>query len=316
MTHTMKRRIRWFLATLGLVLAILAALPWLRSEEGRDLDDTARAAAPGRFITLRQGQVHYRIEGPANGEPVVLVHGFSVPSYVYDGTREALAAAGFRVLSFDLYGRGFSDRPDVVYDRDLFADQLDELMTRLAMPRANIVGLSMGGAVVGRFTARHPERVQRLVLMAPLTQAQDISVLATPGLGDWVFGAYWLPHLRDSQLEGFKHPEQFPTWEARFAEQMQYRGFGRALLSTGRNLTTQPSLPDFEIVGRRHLPVLLVWGRDDQTLPFTDSAAVMKAIPEARLLAVDGVGHLPNLEAPQVVNPAIVAFLRGTPASP
>jgi pimeloyl-ACP methyl ester carboxylesterase len=312
----MRRILRWPLASLALLLVVLAALPWLRSEERAELDATTRAAAPGQFVALDHGQVHYRLDGPASGEPVVLVHGFSVPSYVFDGTREALAAAGFRVLSFDLYGRGYSDRPDVVYDRDLFADQIDELMTRLEIPRADIVALSMGGAVAGRFTARHPERVQRLVLVAPLTQAQDISVLATPVLGEWVFDAYWLPKLRDSQLDDFKHPERFPNWTSRFAEQMQYRGFGRALLSTGRNLVTTPSLPDFAVVGRSDLPVLLVWGREDHTVPFADSAAVMRAIPKARLFAVDGAGHLPHLEAPQVVNPAIIDFLRGTPASP
>lgn len=312
----MRRILRWTLVAFALLLVVLAALPWLRSEERADLDAAARATAPGRFIALRHGQVHYRLDGPARGEPVVLVHGFSVPSYVFDGTREALAAAGFRVLSFDLYGRGFSDRPDVVHDRDLFADQLDELMTQLHIPRAKVVALSMGGAVAGRFTARHPERVERLVLIAPLTQAQDISVLATPGLGEWVFGAYWLPKLRDSQLDDFKHPERFPNWTSRFAEQMQYRGFGRALLSTGRNLATQPSLPDFATVGRSDLPVLLVWGREDHTVPFADSVAVMKAIPKARLLAVDGVGHLPHLEAPQIVNPAIVEFLHAGAATP
>ena len=300
---------RLFRFVVLLLLATVIALPWLRSEERADLDAQARAAADGQFLTLGHGQVHYRIDGPASGATVVLLHGFSVPSYVFGGTREALAAAGFRVVSFDLYGRGWSDRPDLVYDRDLFADQLGELMTALQIARADLVGVSMGGAIAGHFTARHPERVRRLVLMDPVTQAMDVGPLAWPVVGRWLFGAWYLPHLRDSQLDDFAHPERFSDWPQRFHAQMQYRGFGRALYSTGLHLISQPSLPDFAEVGRQPTPVLLVWGRHDTTTPFAQSADVQRAIPQAQLLAIDDAAHLPHLEQPALVNPAIVAFL-------
>lgn len=300
---------RLFRFVLLLLLATLIALPWLRSEEHADLDAHARAAADGQFLTLGHGQVHYRIDGPASGAPVLLVHGFSVPSYVFGGTREALAAAGFRVVSFDLYGRGWSDRPDVVYDRGLFADQMGELMTALQIARADVVGVSMGGAVAGHFTARHPERVRRLVLIDPVTRAADVGPLGWPVVGRWLFGAWYLPHLRDSQLDDFAHPERFSDWPQRFHAQMQYRGFGRALYSTGLHVLSQPSLPDFAAIGRQRTPVLLVWGRDDTTTPFAHSADVQRAIPQAQLLAVDGAAHLPHLEQPALVNPALAAFL-------
>lgn len=293
-----------------LLLCIALALPWLRSEEHADLDAKARAQAPGQFIALRHGQVHYRVSGPAAGTPVVLVHGFSVPGYIFDGTRESLARNGFRVVSLDLYGRGWSDRPDVVYDRDLFADQVGELMSALHIPKADLVGLSMGGAVVGRFAARHPERVRKVVLIDPLTRGNDISALGWPIVGKWLFGTWFLPNLRDSQLEDFSHPEQFPDWPQRFLPQMQYRGFGQALWSTLHHLIRHSSVPDFATVGRQHTPVMLVWGRQDETIPFEQSADVMGAIPQARLLAIDHAGHLPHMEQASTVNPAIAAFLQ------
>ena len=75
--------------------------------------------------------VHYELEGPADGQPVVLVHGFSVPYYIWDPTFPALAAAGLRVLRYDLFGRGYSDRPDLPYTMELFVRQLKDLLEAL-----------------------------------------------------------------------------------------------------------------------------------------------------------------------------------------
>lgn len=297
------------------LLALLAALPWLRGVERLDLDASARAQAPGQYVALRHGQVHYRAVGPQTGEPVVLVHGFTVPDYVFDGTREALAAAGFRVFSFDLYGRGWSERPDVVYDRPLLAEQVGELMTALGLESAHVIGLSMGGAVAGHFAARHPERVRRLVLIDPLTRPIGISALRWPVLGEWVFGSWLLPKMAGSQGADLVHAERYRDWPERFHRQMQYRGFGRAILSSLRNVLAHPSLPDFATIGRHATPVLLVWGRNDATIPFEESGDVLKAIPGARLLAVDGAGHLAHLDQPGVVEPALVSFLQATEQS-
>src|SRR5512135_2050203 len=96
--------------------------------ETRELDDAARASAGGSFIDLPQGRTHYELTGPADRRPVVLVHGFSVPFFVWDPTFEALAAAGQRVLRYDLFGRGYSDRPHAHYDLAFFARQLGDLL--------------------------------------------------------------------------------------------------------------------------------------------------------------------------------------------
>ncbi len=292
------------------LLAAALALPWLRSDEHAVLDAAARSKEPGSYVSLSQGVVHYQLAGPADGKPVVLVHGYSVPSYVFDSTLRALSGAGYRVVSFDLYGRGLSDRPRVRYDRDLLAQQLGELMDALHMPKADLVGLSMGGAVVGRFVASHPERVRSLVLIAPFTEAQDISVMGWPVLGDWIFWSWFLPSLPQHQGEDFAHPERFPDWASRFRPQMRYQGYGQALLSTGRNLITVASLPDFGKVGKQGTPTLLLWGDHDATIAYALSAKVQQAIPQARLVTLPGLGHLPVVEDPPAANEPIIEFLR------
>jgi pimeloyl-ACP methyl ester carboxylesterase len=307
---TPKRRLRIVLLVIAaIVAAVLIAVPLVRNQEHGPLDANARRQAPGQFVTLSHGIVHVRIAGPEQGRPVVLVHGFSVPSYVFDKTSDDLAASGFRVIRFDLYGRGWSDRPDVDYDRRLFAEQLLELMDTLQIPKADVLGLSMGGAIVGRFVAEHPERVRSVVLVAPLTHPQDIGPMAWPGVGEWLNRSWFLPSLAASQLGDFPHPERMAGWPERFKPQMRYDGFGRAILSTIRHTAAGSSMPDFEKVGKTGLPVLLVWGDRDTTVPYAHHVDVQRAIPQARLLSLPGIGHLAVVEDPAAVDPQIAAFL-------
>ena len=92
----MIRKIAWgsaavlSVAAIGLVIALQRA-----NTEFRPLDDDARALAPGQFIELADGLTHYDVAGPETGPVVILVHGFSVPYYIWDTTFAALADAGF-----------------------------------------------------------------------------------------------------------------------------------------------------------------------------------------------------------------------------
>lgn len=313
MPHAPSPHERKFPSLRKLALALLLVLigaPLLRNAERAPLDGMARRKAPGQFVALTHGAVHYRIAGPAGGAPVLLVPGVAVPDYVFDGTRASLAAAGFRVVSYDLYGRGWSDRPDLRYDRALLAGQLDELMTALGMPAAHLVGLSMGGAVAAHFAARAPQRVRSLTLIAPLTQARAPGVLDWKGVGDWVFRALTLPALPDQQLAELNYPERTPDWQARFRPQMEYRGFGRAQLSSLRHLASVSSLPDFARVGAAHVPVQLIWGQDDRIEPYVTHTQVEAAIPQARFVSLAHTGHLPVLENGQATHAALIAFLR------
>src|SRR5919109_740116 len=101
--------------------------------EGDKSDESAVSSASQVFIgVFGRGARFARFAGEAAGEDglsdVVLVHGFSVPFFIYDPTFEFLTRAGFRVLRYDLFGRGFSDRPKARYNIDLFVRQLGELL--------------------------------------------------------------------------------------------------------------------------------------------------------------------------------------------
>ena len=109
--------------------------------------------------------------------------------------------------------------------------------------------------------------------------------------------------MRDFYLE-----ENLAAFEAKYRVQMQYRGFKRALLSTLRYGPVGRMADAYHQVGRQQHPVLLIWGRDDRTVPFAISEKVCAAIPQVEFHPIDGAGHVPHHEQPDVVNPLLRAF--------
>jgi pimeloyl-ACP methyl ester carboxylesterase len=281
------------------------------------LDATSRATAPGgaAFAHLSDGATHYEIAGPADGARVVLVHGISSAAFIWNGTFEALAAAGLRVLRYDLYGRGHSDRPHAEYGAALFRRQLEELLAAVGFDGPfRLVGLSMGGAVSIDFADRHPDRVERLALIAPagmpFTVPRLARVLSAPLLGDYALR--WLgERIITKQLARTVHrPDRLPELLAAYEVQLRYKGFKRALLSTMRHMPLDALADTFVRVGAHPRKVLLVWGRRDRIIPFPTSDVVRAALPRARFVPVDDAGHLPHFERPEVVTPELVEFLR------
>jgi pimeloyl-ACP methyl ester carboxylesterase len=288
-------------------------------DEIKELNDGTRQAAEGSFIQLTGGVTHYEIGGNPNGAVVVLVHGFSVPYFIYDPTFKFLTEAGLRVLRYDLFGRGLSDRPQAHYDIELFVNQLIDLLDKLRFTQpVNLIGLSLGGPITSTFTVRHPERVNKLVLidpagarpirLAPMLQvAKKIPFVAEAVLG-WI-GSDRLLQIAAKDLFD-------PTWveyfKAKYKVQMQYKGFKHALLSTLRNGMLDSFIDVYQALAKLYKPVLLFWGREDMTVPFEHSDDLQAALPQVEFYAIEHSGHIPHYEKPDEVNPIILKFLRQT----
>ena len=278
------------------------------------LDDETRAEAPGEFIHLTDGITHYEIAGPEDGQPVVLVHGFSVPYYIWDPTFEALVAGGFRVLRYDLLGRGYSDRPNLAYTRDLYDNQLAELIAGLALDTpVDLIGLSMGGAISTVFTARHPEQVRRLVLIDPAGVSMKFSLIAAliqlPGVGEIFLHLLGDWYLLSSLKKDYAGVIDLEDYEAKYRKQMRFGGFKRALLSTIRSGLLTDTHEEYQQIGRQERPILLIWGKEDRTVPFELNERVRSMLPEVTFHAIDGAAHLPHIEKAELVNPLIAQFL-------
>jgi len=311
----MTKSILRIIGALSLLAAATLIAAWFYfDEEHTQLDAGTRAQFNETFIELPNGVVHYELGGPVGGEMVVLVHGFSVPAYIWDPTFESLTSAGYRVLRFDLYGRGHSDRPDAAYTIGFFADQLDQLTQALGVDTPfNLLGLSMGGPIAAQYTNRHPGKVKRLVLIDPMVftpSEEDISPINLPVIGEYMANVYLIPQLATGQVSDFEDKDRFPAWESRFREQMQYHGFRRAILSTVREWPGADILGQYEELGKSGAPVQVFWGREDQTVPLEFSNKLLELVPQARLMVIDHAGHLPHFELPDVFNPLLLEYLR------
>ena len=277
------------------------------------LDEQTRHELPGSFIALPDGVTHYELAGPAGAAVVMLVHGLSVPAYIWDPTFTALSQAGLRVLRYDLYGRGFSDRPDAVYNLELFVRQLTDLLDALEIsPPVGLAGLSMGGPIAARFTAQFPGRVNKFCLIDPAGfidwRPLPIRLLRIPIVGELLMKYFGEQFVVNGQAGDFYRPLRFPDYGERARPQMRYQGYQRALLSTLRKGPLNDLSALYQQVGKLDIPVLLVWGKEDQTFPFELSRKAPTIIPQAELLAVDEAGHIPHYERPEQVNPRLVEF--------
>jgi pimeloyl-ACP methyl ester carboxylesterase len=247
--------------------------------------------------------------------PVVLVHGFSVPYFIWDPTFDFLTTSGFYVLRYDLFGRGYSDRPHLRYNIDLFCKQLTELADTLGFERFNLIGLSMGGPISATFTSCYPERVRKLVLVdpagvRPVAFAQVLKAVTSSGIDELILGLFGHKWLSSGVRSDFHDPAQIKAFVERYMIQMKYKGFMRAILSTMRYGMLGDFMQAFRKVGEYDTPTMVFWGRDDKTVPFAHSADLLKAIPQAELHVFEHCGHIPHYEKPGEANPLLLEFLQ------
>jgi pimeloyl-ACP methyl ester carboxylesterase len=277
------------------------------------LDEAARTAAPGSFVQLTDGCTHYELGGPQAGRAVVLVHGFSVPYFIWEPTFQALTGAGFRTLRFDLFGRGYSDRPRARYDLDFFTRQLEELLEALKLERVTLIGLSMGGPIAAAFTAHQPARVRGLALVdpigfEPLGLSAWLRAALLPGVGELALGLLGNERLLKSIAADFFDPEQIGMFQEQYRVQMKYRGFKRAILATMRHGALEGFPQVYRRVGELGMPVMLIWGEQDRTIPLQNSRAILQAIQRTAFHAIENSGHIPHYERPDLVNPILIDF--------
>jgi pimeloyl-ACP methyl ester carboxylesterase len=306
---------KWLLSIVAVVL-FLAVAAYVSARSGLlSLDDEARAQAAGEFVELSDGQVHYAWHGPSDGAVAVLVHGYSMPSFVWSGLLEPLTKAGFRVLAYDNYGRGFSDRPDADNDTALFDRQLTELLASqdVDVP-INLVGYSMGGAIATYFAAHHSDKVAKLGLIAPagfpVHTPFVTKLLAVPLLGDWLMAIVGKNTLLDRIAQPENQGRAIPDLARRYEIQMRYDGYLRSLLSTLRHYPLNEMEAEYESVGAARIPVLAIWGDEDPVVPPSNAALVAEAIPHAKFASVAGGTHAITYSEPEFVSAALVEFLQ------
>ena len=275
--------------------------------EQKEMNASARKGVSGSFIQLSDGVTHYEKAGVAKHGVVVMVHGFSVPYFIWDGLFEQLVKEGFQVIRYDEFGRGYSDRLKQHYTSAVYSNQLRDLITGLHVKApVNIIGVSFGGIVSTNFTLAYPQLVKKVILIDPASARNT-----TQGTVEETenFMGINSDKRAESQLGDFVHPENFPNWIADYKVQMQYKGTRMALASTRFHYDTISYLDRYKSLNTSKKPVLLIWGTEDHTVPFQYSDSI-RAVLNVQFVSVPGAGHLPHLEKPVVVSKAVVEFLK------
>ena len=291
-------------------------MPFPARGETKELNDENRRITEGSFIQTPAGVTHYELGGNESGEAVVLIHGFSVPYFIYDPTFKFLIDSGFRVLRYDLFGRGFSDRPVARYDIQLFLDQLTELLEVLRFTRpVSLVGLSLGGIIASTFTVKYPERVNKLVLIDPagarpiaFSRLQRVALL--PFVAETILSLARSETLIKSASKDFFDPVLVEHFMSRYKVQLEYKGFRRAILSTIRDGMLGSFIETYKVLGKMDKKVMLLWGHDDMTVPFEHSQDLLGVLPNVEFHVFENCGHIPHYEKPDEVNPILLKFLR------
>ena len=249
-----------------------------------------------------------------------MVHGFSTPHFVWDGMKGFLLDAGYSILVFDHYGRGYSERPRIKYTKDVFVQSLKGLLDNQGISdQVHLVGYSMGGPIVGHFTKEFPDIVKSMSLIAPAgfmveNPTEDWWIMK-PLIGEWVLNVFGSRLVFQGNEENDEPPRDDPLalskkdFIKKAGIQMQYKGFIHALLSTARNFNLFSTQEMFSEVGNMNKPTLTIWGTDDGVVPFKGSEELLLSIPQSELLVLEGGKHDITYAEPSLVGTAIRDFL-------
>ena len=300
---------KWIAVLLG--ISMLAGVYFFLNPETKQLDDAERKILGGRYITLSNGATHYKLTGSTDGPLVVLVHGGTIPMWTWDRLTIALNEAGFRVLSYDQYGRGYSDRPNVTYDQALYKQQLIELVDKLGLhQKFDLIGLSVGGGAAVNFTAHYPDRVRKLILISPLIENFKLpAIFQLPVVGEYaarLIGVKTILKRFNALVEGNPDAE---IYSRLFKEQSTYKGFQRSLLSMLRNDAVRDYTKGYRELGRQTREILLIWGMEDTEITKDMIHAIQSHLPQLVYKPVKNAGHGIVFQNPDGVNTLVLDFL-------
>lgn len=269
------------------------------------------------YADTLSGRIHYQSVGAPELQTVVLVHGVSGPMHVWDHVVPALSSE-FRVIRFDLFGRGFSERLDGDYDLNRYIEQLENLLYHLKITKpVSLVGSSFGAVIASEYALRHPRGVNGLVFIGPAGFPIKVPMLARlrdfPILGDLVFLAFGKRLIEEQNVKYFhdlKPPSEFWVY---FKAQLDVAGTTDAIRSTMRKSPVQDYVESYEKVGKLGFPIGVIWGKKDATFPYENHRVLKNKVPSMELVSLDDSAHLPQIEQSGVTNSTLLRFLRSHP---
>jgi pimeloyl-ACP methyl ester carboxylesterase len=278
------------------------------------------APTSGHLVPTRSGGVFVQEKGPANGIPVVLFHGTAAWSELWRHTAEAIAAAGFHVIAVDLPPFGFSDRPGT-YTRADQAARISDVLDALKAAPAIIVGHSFGAGAATELVMRYPDRARALVLVDAA-----LGLTAAPSDPPWLVEPKWIREILVSL--SITNPVATKTLLEMLIARKE-RALPEFVAILQRPIAQRDSTPDIadwlyyflgsdrdatsadrSAYARLMMPVAILWGDKDTVTP-VDQALDLRTLlpPQTSLNLLPGLGHIPQIEDPEMFNDALLKTL-------
>lgn len=293
----------------------------LSARERRRLEDQLALLERARFVEAGGVVHHYYEAGPAAGEPLILVHGWDCSSYWWHHIVDPLAAAGYRVIAYDLKGHGFSDNdPRRDYTVAGFSADLAAFAEALNLPAQHVAAFSLGAFVALHYAANYPAQVRSLQFfnfsLIPYNRAASAVI---PGVLDFVFntvlrpierrGLWWIPYIYALAVLS---KNTAPVSDVKLATLSLRCCDPDAVRVSAHELARREVL---EAVGEQMRMVrqstLLVAGAGDPIMRPQGGRALMALAPGGQFLEVPRCGHLILFELPEQVIQIMRLFLRG-----
>jgi pimeloyl-ACP methyl ester carboxylesterase len=294
-------------------LAALAILLALNTIALDNQSEGAEVTVEGaEILRLQGGELQVLEEGPRDATPIVLLHCFTCSIGWWDELIPLLGG-DHRVIAIDLLGHGGSEKPTDGYSIENQAQLVAQVLARLGVEGATVVGHSLGGTIAVSLAERSRELVDRLVIVdqAPDNDYGDgLDLLAqatfVPVLGEalWRIKMDWTIRqgLEQAFAPGFDVPDEF----VEDLRRMNYAAYDH---SAGAEDDYSEETPLDERVRASFVPLLAIFGSEDQIYDARESLAAYAEVQGAHAELIEGAGHSPNVEAPQETARLILDFL-------
>ena len=313
------KRAAWIVIALLVVIAVALTLNTITvNNETKGAEVTAEG---GEILELSSGDVQV-VETPAQtdkpGAPIVLIHGYASSLHWWD-SMVPLLSKDHRVITVDLLGHGGSEKPAAGYDMEDQASIVAEALSRLRVQGAVVVGHSMGGSVATALATQSSELVDRVVILDSSPNTTDygpgLPFLAKLGYVP-VIGQLISRIAPDGAVEdgyedafapgydiesGFENPDQVVD-DYRAMTYTSFKESHDAVDSYTEEASLAQRLPDAAV------PVMAIFGAEDQIAYADESLAAYAEIPGARTATIEEAGHSPHVEAPEETARLILEF--------
>lgn len=267
-------------------------------------------------VHLSYGTTSFELCGPHDAPVIVLLHGGTIPMCIWDDQVKEFTEAGFRILRYDQYGRGGSQRLSIPYTRKIYSEQLKELLDTLNIKQpVHLLGPSFGGAISVCFASQYPELVKSMVLISPVLNlphsdspiSKITRLCAIPVIGDFFFRTV----IKKLIIKRGLKLTNCPKCKKSFTNQFSIKGTEKGILSAFRSDAYGDYRKESLIAGEKIRNIALYRGDNDQDVTNQMIQKARTWFPHCTLTELKTVGHSPfSSENNQAFTRSLINFFK------